>query len=83
MNSKQWFAACTGVQARDGAKTSPDGAPALRGSGFAAARMRGGLRRCLAGRANPRDSVAVAAVLRLAAPPAKPLSGRAEIGNTS
>ena len=48
MSSKRWLAACIGVQARVSAQKSPDFAPTLRDRGFA-----GGLRRCLAGRANP------------------------------
>ena len=52
--------------------------------------VRGGLRRCLAGRANPRNSAAIAAVSRaggappciLASQPAKPVSRREEIVNT-
>ena len=82
MNSKRWLAACTGVQARVSAQKSPDFAPTLRDSVFA-----GALRRCLAGRANPRNSTAIAAVSRaggrpLASHPAKPLSRREEIVNT-
>ena len=82
MSSKRWLAACTGVQARVSAQKSPDFAPTLRDRGFA-----GGLRRCLAGRANPRNSRAIAAVSRaggrpLASHPAKPLSRREEIVNT-
>jgi len=77
MSSKRWIAACTAVQARASAQKSPDFAPTLRDSVFA-----GGLRRCLAGRANPRNSTAIAAVSRLASYPAKPLSRREEIVNT-
>ena len=82
MSSKRWLAACTGVQARGSVQKSPDFAPTLRDSVFA-----GGLRRCLAGRANPRNSTAIAAVSRaggrpLASPPAKPLSRHEEIVNT-
>ena len=96
MSSKRWLAACTGVQARVSAQKSPDFAPTLRDSVFADARsgtpgqgrpVRGGLRRCLAGRANPRNSTAIAAVSRaggrpLASHPAKPLSRREEIVGT-
>jgi hypothetical protein len=87
MSSKRWLADCTGVQARDSAQKSPDFAPTLRDRGFAGARVRGGLLRCLAGRANPRNSVAIAVVSRaggrpLASHPAKPLSRSEEIMNT-
>ena len=82
MSSKRWSAACTVVQARASAQKSPDFAPTLRDSVFADARS-GAV--CVV--ANPRNSTAIAAVLRaggrpLAAHPAKPLSRREEIVNT-
>ena len=57
------------------------------GQGLCGRPVRGGLRRCLAGRANPRNSAAIAAVSRaggrpLASHPVKPLSRREEIVNT-
>ena len=57
------------------------------GQGLCGRPVRGSLRRCLAGRANPRNSTAIAAVSRaggrpLASHPAKPLSRREESSTT-
>ena len=73
MSSKGWNAACTGVQARASAQKSPDFTPTLRDSGFALPGKGRPARAARAGAvcvvANPRNSWAIAAVLRGWAPP--------------
>ena len=87
MSSKRWLTACTGVQAGVSAQHIARFRANPAGQGLCARPVTGGLRRCLAGRANPRNSTAMAAVSRAGARPlsyhpAKPLSRREEIVST-
>ena len=87
MSSKRWLAACTGGASKRQRAEIARFRSNPSGQCLCGRPVTGGLRRCLAGRANPRNSTAIAAVSRaggrpLASHPANPLSRREEIVNT-